>query len=354
MLCGSCGSEEQHDQIKVAYAAFTNAAKTNDAGRLYDMSPKAFRDRVDKFYLELSTLIETVEREYPKAEVEVTVENLAKPQVSGAANGRDLVIALVDFSGVTKSEDVDDGLAIDEIGVSGTEATLTTRAGEVFNFIQENNAWHCNSLAVQFDRAISVTKLRANIKAVNKNLAAWKKATRETTDQTRPEGVFNVLTRAVKRAARVKIYELLAPNTQGHLKHAAELARNFQKVVDRKYPRKRARLDFLKQVKLGWITGVAGDKSLFAAMFDAGLFRDELPLLKAVTIREIRVLKDDTAILVAATSGGDKKFEFQRLPTASWRLLSLEPVIVREAVRRLEVQLKKFGVTISAPALKVP
>jgi len=147
---------------------------------------------------------------------------------------------------------------------------------------------------------------------------------------------------------------LLAPNTQGHLKQAAELARNFQKVVDRKYPRKRARLDFLKQVKLGWITGVAGDKSLFAAMFDAGLFRDELPLLKAVTIREIRVLKDDTAILVAATSGGDKKFEFQRLPTASWRLLSLEPVIVREAVRRLEVQLKKFGVTISAPALKVP
>jgi hypothetical protein len=304
------------------------------------MAPASLKERVDALYQGLSQLVEQVKREYPKAEVDAMLEGLAVELVKSADSGKGLLMGLLDFGGVKSGPQTKQGLEIGEIWVGVEKATVTTRAGETFPFVLEGEKWRCSALLLQFNQNPSLRTLRANMKTVTANLRAWKQATSETTDPSKPTGVFNVVAKAVRRGARVKVYELLDDATLKQLKVGEELVQRIHRAGQKKFLRTANRQRYLKKLGLLWIDKVRGDKALFAGLWDNGVFNDELPLKKEVTIRAVQMKGELRAVLTVATSDGERRFTFTRAANGHWRLNALEDVIQRECIRKLELALR--------------
>jgi hypothetical protein len=334
-----CQSHAEEPAVVDAFQSFVAAIRAQDAGRLYDLAPKALRQKLDSLHTELFELVVQVEREYPKAEVAATLEGIAAELLDGAESGRDLAKALIDFSALHGGAGTDEGLAINTIWVGDEKASLTTRAGETFPFFREGGAWVCGTLLIQLDQNPSLKRLRANMRIVAKNLAAWKSATRETTDQTKPAGVFNVVVEAVRRAARVKVYELLDAESLKLLEDGSAAVRRLQHALEKRFPGRAQRAAYLVKRKLAWIELVRGPKALFAGLWDSGNLKNELPFIKEVTIRAIHIRNDSTALLTAATGAGERRIEFKRATNGRWKLSALVPVLHRVAIRGMETEL---------------
>ena len=334
-----CQSNPSEQAVRDAFNGFIKAIQAGDGAALYRISPKELKDKVDALYVDLSKLVEQVKREYPKAEVAAMLQGLAADLIKGCDGGKDLLISFLDFSAVQRGQQVAHGLEIEDLWAGEFKASVSTRAGETFILLLEDGAWRCNSLLVQLDKNPSLRTLRANMKTVSANLEAWKQATRETTDLSKPAGAFNIIAKAVRRGARVKVYELLNETSIKQLNNGAELVQKLQRAIEKKFSRIANRQAFLKKHGLLWIEKVRGSKALFAGLWDSGMLKEQLPLLKEVTIRAVRMKADQTAVLTVATGDGEHRFSFSRLSSGQWRLDSLEDVILREAVRKVEMVL---------------
>ena len=183
------------------------------------------------------------------------------------------------------------------------------------------------------------------MKIVASNLGAWKKATRETTDLSKPAGVFNVIVEAIqhKPQRRMKVFELLDETSHKHLEAGGLTIKRLQRALEKRFLRNANRQSFLKKHGLLWIERVRGAKALFAGLWDNGFFKDELPLVNEVTIRAVQTLEGGRAVLTAATGKGERSFPFIQVEAGQWRFLGLGKVIRREAITKPEAALEKLA-----------
>ncbi len=329
--------------VTEAFEALVGAVRAKDAGRLYDLSPKATRDLADALYAEQRAALDAVSDAYPAADRATALESLGGSLAAGATSGRDLFIAMVDWSRVTLDAAADRGLAIDAVTVSDTEAVLTTTGGETFRFVKEEGALRVANFGAQLEASPGLKKLRANLAIARKNLTAWDKAISESTDRSKPEGTFNVLAEAVRRGARVMVYELLDPLSRTELTAALKVVNSLQAAAEKAHPDLAARRAALGAKKLEWVDRIADERSLFVALWDAGYLGQDLPFGAAADIRGVDNKGNDAAsVRVSLDGAAEKGFSFVRNEVGRWCFAGLSATLQREGTRRLEAELRAW------------
>ena len=347
----ACATQEHDPEVKSAFEAFVAAIKARDAGRLYELSPPSLAEEMDGLQAELVALVGRVEREYPKSDRDGTLEALGPVAARSARTGRELFIALIDFDAVSVSAAVDRGLEIERIVVSGQEARVETRAGEIFQFVRVNDQWRCTTLLSQLEVYASLKRLRANMKVAATNLDRWEQATAENTNVRKPEGAFNVVVEAVRRGARVKVFEMLDEVSRKHLTSGLETIQKLQKALEKRYPNLAERTAYLQSHSATWVERVADEKSLFAGLWDAGKLESSLPFTGQVTLHKVDLVDEKKARVHFETGNGAETQHLVRTPDGLWRVAWLEPVLLREAVRAMEAELRAVP-PIATPALQ--
>lgn len=341
MPLASCQEQKALDaDVVAAFDGFMAAVKARDAGRLYDLSPKPLHERMDALQTELSDLVGRLDSDYPMTDRPEALAAIGADLVRGTTSGRDLFVALVDFDAVRLGADAERGLAPAEVRVQEDEATLTTAGGETFQFVREDDEWRCTTLLTQLDRYPSLRRLRGNMKTASANLEAWLRATRETTDHGKPEGAFNLVVLSVRRGARMMIFSLLDEQSLERLKAATKVVAALQAAAEARYPKPSQRAEYLTGRGIAWVERVGDERALFAALWDNGVVKAELPFEADVQLLRSEPGEDKSATVVAKTANGESRTTFRRNIDGKWRLSSLEAALAREGLRKLEAELR--------------
>lgn len=329
--------------VTEAFNAVVGAVRAKDGGRLYDLSPKATRELVDTLFAEQRSALDAVRDAYPEADRAQALESLGGSLVEGAESGRDLFIALLDLNRLTLDAAAERGLEIDAVTVSDTEAVLTTKGGETFRFVKEADGLKVANFGAQLEASAGLRKLRANLAIARKNLAAWDKAISETTDRTKPEGTFNVLVEAVRRGARVMVFEILDKASRDELTAALAVVKSLQAASERQFPDPAARRAALASKKLEWVERIADERSLFVALWDTGYLAQDLPVSTKAEILGVDNSGDDSAVLRVSLDGApERRFPFVRNEVRRWCFAGLPATLQREGTRRLEAELRAW------------
>jgi len=346
-LCG-CDKDEHDPEVLGAHETFIAAIKARDAGRVLELSQPELAEHMDKLYAEMAEVAARITKEYPAHDRDAALANIGAELLKGVSSGRELFIALVDFTAVRWGADVDRGLAVKRIDRDGAEAVVETAGGETFRYIQAKDGWHCTTALAQFESYPSLKTLRHNIGIAKRNLGTWSKATAESLDPTKPEGAFNIVALTVKRGARVMLYGLLDKPSHERLKAGAAAATKYQAAVEKRFPKKADRHAYLQKRGISWVERVSDEKTLFAALWDAKVITGELDFPDPVKIDGVRG-EGDVQSVVIKKGDADVPVAFRRALGGRWMLSHLEPALEREVVRKLEAELGAIPVA-GAPA----
>ena len=350
-IVSACQQEEVvlDSEVVSAYDTFVQAIRTHDAISLYELSPGELRARFDALYAELNGIIARIEREYPAVDRADALQALAADTVRKAKNGRELFVALVNVQGIEESEAIRSGLQVATTSVDGDKAIVTTRGGEAFHFERDRGKWRCTTLVEQLDSYASLSTLRTNMMTAASNLDVWLKARRETVDPTRPEGAANIILQAIRRGRRVTVFERLDDASKKHLADGAAAVKELLAALERRFPTKDERTRFLSDQKLGHLEKVADAKSLFAALWDAGLLASDLPSGKGTTVKSVTEGERGVTTVVTTGPEGESTTQLVKGKDGQWQLASLEPVLDREAVVRIRQAIGAVPVPAIAP-----
>ncbi len=346
-----CNDQEHDSEVRDAHERFVAAVKSRDAGRVFELSQPELAQEMDALHKELSEIVARIHKEYPKTDRDVTLSAVGGDLLKGVSDGRELFIALIDFETVRCGADVDRGLAIKRIDRDGDEAVVETLGGETFRYVLSKDGWRCTAALAQLQSYPSLKTMRHNIGVAAKNLDTWSKAAAESIDPMKPEGAFNIVAAAVKRGARVMIFELLDKRSQTRLKAGFEVVQRYQEAVEKRFPKGAARREYLTKRGIGWTERVADARTLFAALWDAKIITKELEIPHPFKIEAVRPGADGVQSVIVLQDGQELSFAFRRALSGRWMLAHLEPALEREVARKLEAELLELP---SAPGAKAP
>lgn len=343
-LSTGCQEEEHDPEIVDAFDSWVGAIRAKDAGRVYDLSPRSLHEKVEALHAELSAIVLRVKKEYPKAGRDAALEHLAADIVRGAQDGRALFVGLVDFSRVSFGAEIDSGLKVASVTRGESEATVTTAAGETYRFVLEDDTWKCAAMLTQFETYSSLTMLRANMGIALQNLDSWSRATQETLSMNKPVGAFNVIAAAVARGRRVTVYENLDEASHAQIKEGLAKVRALQAAAANHFKTDAAHHAFLKERQLTWVARVVDEKSLFAHLWDSGKLAAELDFGPNPTVKEVRNLGSNKAVVVLDAGGKAMDCQFTRDLAGNYQLAQLEAALERESVRKVQAAMNALAV----------
>lgn len=331
--------EKEHDPgVTAAYKAFIGAVKARDAGKLWELSPAELRTRFDALQGQLAAVTKRVQKEYPTSDREATLTSLGSAEVRAATNGKELFLALVDFDALGQGDAVDRGLEIDEIGISGTEATVTTRGGEGFLFVRDGDEWRCTTLVTQLEQYSSLQRLKANIKVATANMDRWSKVTRETTDPRRADGALNTVAEAVKGKDLLLVHKMLDKPSKEHLAAGYKVVAKLQAALEKRFKRPE-RKAWLTPRKIDWIEKVGDAKALFVLLHEQGRLADALPDANDMVVGRIERIDKRITRIHVTTGAGPRVHTMVRRESGLWAL-SIPAILQREAFRAMEAELR--------------
>ena len=338
---GCSDTSEFDPDVVSAYESFIVGIKTGDGGRLWDLSPPELHEAVEKLRTDMMETAALVREEYPASDQDIALQNLASELYDGTESGREMFVRMFDKESIDVDENVERGLEPVVVRVNGAEAVVVTRGGERFRFEKVENEWRCTTLVAQFEAWPPLGRLRKNAKVAQKNIQSWRRNKQETTDRSKPVGAFNIVLEAVRRGARVTVYEQLDKGSRDILKKAYEQCLALQKALEKRFPAKSARSKHLATRNAAWIERVANEKTLFALLWDQGKFQKVLPPSEGdAKVLRAEAQADDTSDVIVATAAGEQRYRFSRVLGGEWRFAHLRSTIEREGLRFLEAELR--------------
>ena len=342
----ACEEEPEFDPaVLTAYESFTNAVKAGDGGRVWELSPPELHSMVEELRDELIAVAALVREEYPTSDRDLALQNLAAELYEGTETPREMFIRLLDKDAMSADGGTDKGLTPVEVKVYGAEAVVETKGGETFRFELYGDDWRCTTLVAQLEAWPSLVRIRKNAEIVRRNIKSWRRNKQETTDRSKPAGAFNIVLQAVQRGKRVTVFEQLDKTSRETLKQAYTACQQLQKQLEVKFPAKAARTAYLEGRKSQWVEQVANEKTLFALLWDQGKLAGELPPAAGdVKVLRSESTSDDSAVVVAATKDGERRFQFKRVLGGEWRFANLQAAIEREALRFIEAETRALPV----------
>ena len=325
--------------VTAAFQSFVGAVKAGDGGRLWELSPPEFHSLVEKFRTEMLEISRLVREEYPESDRDIALQNLASELYEGTGTPREMFIRMLSKDAMTTDDATDRGLQPVAVKVYGDEAVVETKGGETFRFELLGDEWRCTTLVSQLESWPALTRLRKNAGVARRNIESWRRDKQETTDKNKPAGAFNIVLKAVRRGARVTVYEQLDKSSRRALKQAFDTCAKLQKELERRFPRKSSRIAYLTKRNARWVEQVANEKTLFALLWDRKKFASELPPADGdVTVLRSEYMSDDSAVVIASSAAGERRFQFRRVLGGEWRFANLHATIEREALRFLEAE----------------
>ncbi len=351
VLVLACAEPETFDpDVSSAYKSLVDAVRAKDGTKLWEMTPDSARKTLKELYLEISDVVSAASAGYPEVDRVSALASLGASLVEGARDERDFFLALLDFGRVKFDAAADAGMAVESLTVQGDEASLTTRAGEVFRFVKEGGVWKSTAIQVQLDLNPTFKRLRANLAVARSNLASWDKAAQETTDRSKPEGAFNVFFESVKRGARVMVYELLSPASREPIKKAVVSLKEYQAALEKRFPALPARQALLAERKFAWTERVGDEKAFFAALWDTGALAADLPIGSTAAIDKVKSQGPEKALIDVKLDGNRRTFVMTRDDTKRWGYAGLEATLEREGLRRVEAEMRHLDALPTPPA----
>jgi hypothetical protein len=359
LLCSGvflgCQERELDPAVLAAYQHFVQALKADDREALYAQSPVALHARMDVLYLRWKTVVARVREEYPEAEKIKTLELLAATIIDRTSSGKDLFMALLEDLLEPPGPPELQGLEVADLIVRNKRAIVTTKAGEVFEFVTDQNQWRCTLLDNQFtgDTYTSLKMLEANMDTVASNLDSWRVASRDTTDQTRPEGALNTIVQAFIYGKRMTVYEVLSEATTQLLAEGARLSGTLRKQLKATNPKPDSYREFLVQRSLEWVARVVDGRSLFAILWDTGRFKSIFPLTRSSKIQSVLPGQGGGAVVLVRTNSEQSRYTMRVNKDGKWKLQDLESAVREVAVQPIQRALEALK-QASAPAETVP
>ncbi len=348
--------QKEHDPALVAiHSQMTEALVSVDTETLYVLSSSELHTRLDDFHGRWEKTVQRVRKEYPTAEKEKALKQLAVGVSEKVENGKELFVHLLELPDGPVDGLVKQGLEIAELVLNGDRAVVTTKAGEVFEYRFENGQWRCTLLLNQWESYPSVKMLENNIKIANANLDSWRVASRETTDQKKPEGAFNTIIQAVQKGYRMTVFTVLSTETIRLLNQGAKSAVALRKKLKKQMPKEPERREFLVKRQIDWSTRVTDGRSLFAILWDTGRLKMDLKIVNDTKVKSVIPSESDKnrVSIMTGSKAGDEQFEMIRQTDAFWKLTSLETVIKAKAVGPILRAIAELEVP-SEPAATTP
>ena len=320
--------------IVSVHSKMVTALKSSDTESLYNLSSVELHNKLDSFHIRWKQTIKRVRYEYPAAEKEKALTQLAVEVADKVNNGKELFVHLLELPTDTPDGAVNQGLEIAEHVVNEDRAVVTTKAGEVFEYVLENGQWRCSLLHNQWESYSSLKRLEGNIKTANENLDSWRVASRETTDQRKPEGAFNTIIQAVGKGYRMTVYTVLSKDTVALLKKGSDDATQLRSLLKRHYPKDGHRREFLVKRQIDWTERVTDGRSLFAILWDTGRLKMDLKLERESKVKSVIPSEKNAnlVVIVAGIDGPGDQYEMMRQSDGLWKLQSLETAIRAKAV----------------------
>jgi len=355
VLLSACQQEEHDPALVTVHTQMTTALIAADKETLYALSSADLHTRLEDFHSRWDQTVQRVRAEYPESEREKALKQLAADVSEKVGNGKELFVHLLSLNEDLTDGLVQQGLDIAELVLNGDRAVVTTKAGEVFEYRNENGQWRSTLLLNQWESYASVKMLENNIRTANANLDSWRVASRETTDQKKPEGAFNTIIQAVQKGYRMTVYTVLSAETIRLLNDGAKSATALRKKLKKQMPKEPERREFLVKRKIDWSTRVTDGRSLFAILWDTGRLKMDLKIASDTKVKS--VIPSDTdpmrVSIVTGSKAGDEQFEMIRQADSSWKLTSLETAIKAKAVGPIRGALAELA-TPSAPTVTKP
>jgi hypothetical protein len=359
LLCsgvfGGCQEKELDPAVLAAYQQFIQALKADDREALYALSPTALHTRMDALYLRWKTVVARVRDDYPMAEKTKTLELLGASVIDTTSSGKELFIALLDDPPEPPGPMEFQGLEVADLIVRKERAIITTKAGEIFEFVTDQQQWRCTLLHNQFtaDTYNSFKMLETNMDTVESNLDSWRVASRDTTDQTRPEGALNTIVKAAVHGKRMTVYEMLSGDTIQLLADGARLADSLRTQVKAKNMKPDASREFLVQRSLEWVVRVVDGRSLFAILWDTGRFKSIFPLTRSSRIQSVLPGQQGGAVVLVRTNSEESRYTMTVNKDGKWKLLNLESVVRDKALQPIKRALAALK-QVNEPAETTP
>ncbi len=340
----ACQEEVLDPEITAVHESFVAAIRAGDVAKLYEMTPDEARAYFDKLWSTWFDVATRVKEQYPAHERDAALEALAWERLKDLDSGRAMFTALIDFDNLNAGADsgVERGLKPVSIQRGDGEATVETASGERFRYVLEGETWRAATILAQLERYPTLKRLRANLKVAHANLGTRARASAESTDLRKPQGAYNVVLLAVRRGARVMLFQQLDDASRKHVEAALAVIKQLQEATEKRFPGADARRTYLASRNIAWIERVADAPGLFAGLWDEGGLKAALPVPETgdIAIGRVETGAVETDVTVHGKVGETPlALKLARVVSGHYRLAQLEPNLVKE-LRRLEAELR--------------
>jgi hypothetical protein len=300
VLVMGCRNEPLDKELVSAHDRFQKAVSGTDSATLFEMSPAVFRQTMQTRYVEWSKMVQRVEAVYPEALKRDILSRLHVSLLQGVTDGKSLFISLVNLGERRDSEQVSYGLEAVRTHSDGNNGTVTTRAGETFDYVKEDDEWKCLLFQKQFRKNESWNSLIENMKTAAHNLNVWKDSQFESFSTKDPIGQTNVLLYAINQGNHTAVFNILDKPTKALMRKGWLKVKQVRAALAKRVPERKVRQHLLKTKKLSWMLRVRDDLSFFAALWDDGRISKSLSVSLATRVQCTRVEPTGGTIVVIA------------------------------------------------------
>ena len=313
MACQKASPEAR--DVDAAFSELQRALFTGDAGALYDMSVPELRAEVAALRERIAAAVELVEGNYSTEEAQAIKKDIGGTLLEGAESDRDLYIAIADMRGIRHNETVDEGLKHDPASVRGSEATIQTKAGDVFRFVKgDDGIWRTDVALEGFRKWPAIATIEKNIVQVRKNVDAMRRQRDLLRDPRTPEGAFNLFREAVVGQNMDVVYTLLSAKTKAHLRSALDLYGKLPDDVRKEGPAK------VPEPLRAGLSRAEGVRSLLQEIAQTEILNDALSVSAADRVDHV----DRTGDTAVVTTTGGREVHLERGDKDVWRIVDLE------------------------------